>query len=390
MSISKPKVLIIDDDGCYLELLSEALSDNFHVTGATDLVSADKIINNTEIFDIALVDENVGEEKGSEWIKQKVELNIGAESFVLYSGLATDEAILQGLDCGADDFLAKPISLLTLNSKLEKLINYQHTIHHFEKEIKSKDHVINVSMAQASKYGSCMQLSSRLNHCFTLESIREEVFSYLYSMGLKGCLGFYPINEEPSFVSSENGCCSPVEIGVMKLLREKSRLYRFGARTIFNHQLVSLLILNLEDGTTDTDIFIDALAAIIESIGARVGFISYQKSLLDVQKNIESAVVKTKNIVELSKHHQQDVMNEIVQSIGISFHILDLSEEQENYLANLVHNALKNHARDDINFLEVTQLLDQALGNVKNLEQLNASQHEQEINDHEEDEDVLF
>ncbi|NQZ22742.1 MAG: response regulator [Colwellia sp.] len=386
--MSTPSLLIIDDDKDYLELLNEALEGSFEVKCASNLDEAEKIVSDNEIFDIALVDENIGVDKGSEWIKGKVQQHAVATSFVLYSGLANEDAILKGLECGADDFLAKPFSLLALNNKLKKLIAYQNKIHTFESEICSKDRVINVSMAQASKYGSCMQLTSRLNNCFTLEKIRDEVFSFLYTMNLQGCIAFYPLNEKPIFYSSKNGFCSPVEIDVMKLLKIKPRLYRFSSRTIFNHSLCSILILNLEEGAIDTDIYIDALASVIECIGARIAFITYKNSLVKVQNKIEQAVKTTKKMIEISKHHQQEVMNEIVQKIGVSFHVLDLNEEQEDYLTSLVHNALKKHTQDDINFLEVTQLLDGALSSVSELEVLNQQQDE-EIEDFD-DEDELF
>ena len=386
--MSKPTLLIIDDDDSYLELLSEALEHQFLVYGVSSLSAAEEKIIEVGLFDIALVDENIGEDKGSDWIKAKVEQNNIATSFVLYSGLADEDAILKGLECGADDFLAKPISLIALNKKLQKLIKYQNQIHQFENEISSKNRVINISMAQASKYGSCMQLISKLNNCFTIEKIRDEVFSYLYSMNLQGCIAFYPLNEPPSFYSSRNGFCSPVEKGVMELLKIKPRLYRFGTRTIFNHTSVSILVLNLEEGAIDTDIYIDALASVIECIGARMAFISYKNSLVNVQEQIQQAVIKTKKMIEISKHHQQEVMNEIVQNIGVSFHVLDMTAEQEEYLTNLVHNALKKHTQDDVMFLEVSQLLDNALSSVDDLKSLNTLQtvSEPDIDD----EDELF
>jgi DNA-binding response OmpR family regulator len=381
-----PRLLIVDDDKDYLELLHEALEDSFDVKCASNLQEAEVIVRKNELFDIALVDENIGDDKGSQWIKTKVEQHTVATSFVLYSGLATEDAVLKGLACGADDFLAKPISLLALNKKLKKLIAYQDKIHSFESEICSKDRVINVSMAQASKYGSCMQLTSRLNNCFTLDKIRDEVFSFLYSMNLEGCIAFYPINERPLYFSSKNGFCSPVEIDVMKLLKAKSRLYRFSSRTIFNHPLCSILILNLEEGVIDTDIYIDALASVIECIGVRIAFITYKNSLVHVQSKIQQAVKTTKKMIGISKLHQQEVMNEIVQKIGMSFHVLDLNEDQEDYLTDLVHSALKKHTQDDMNFLEVTQLLDGALASVDELEVLNQQQGQEVVDFDEEDE----
>jgi len=387
--MSKPYVLIIDDDTDYLALLAEGLEDNFNVRCASNLTSAEDLLKENIEYDIALVDEHIGEEKGSEWIKKQHLLDDkSTKSFVLYSGLATEEAILNGLACGADDFLAKPISLLALNNKLEKLIIYQEKIHNFEDELKSKDNVINISMAQASKYGSCMQLTSKLNQCFTIEQIRDNVFSYFYSMNLHGCIAFYPLNEKAVFFSAQKGYCSPVEIEVMELLKVKPRLYRFGPRTIFNHTYVSILILNLEEGTVDTDIYIDALASVIECIGARMEFIAYKNSLVDVQVQIQQAVTTTKKMVEISKVHQQEIMNDIVQNIGTSFHVLDMTMEQEEYLMNLVHNALKKNSQDDVNFLEITQLLDGALHSVEQLKALNNEQAiiEEEIDD----EDELF
>jgi len=385
----KPLVLIIDDNEDYLELLAEALSDNFEVKCANNISAAEDLLYKENLyFDIALVDENIGNEKGSDWIKVQTQNEKSAKSFVLYSGLADEEAILKGLACGADDFLSKPISLFALNSKLEKLIAYQHKILDFEADIKSKENVINISMAQASKYGSCMQLTSKLNNCFSIEQIRDEVFSYFYSMNLIGCIAFFPLHKDPCFYHSKNGFCSPVEKDVIKLLKIKPRLYQFGARTIFNHPAVSILILNLEEGTVDTDIYIDALASVIECIGARMAFLTYKESLVSVQEQIQKAVLTTKKMVEISKHHQQEVMNEIVTKIGLSFHVLDLNEEQEVYLTGLVHDALKKHSQDDINFIEVGQLLDQALLSVDELKELN---HEPAaVEDEIDDEDELF
>lgn len=381
-------VLIIDDDIEYLSLLKEALEDKFKVNFASNLSTADGLVKEHDLFDIVLVDEYIGDDKGSDWIASQKKAGKAGKSFVLYSGLATEEAILNGLTCGADDFLSKPISLITLANKLEKLIEYQSKIHDFESEIKSKDNVINISMAQASKYGSCMQLTSRINQCFNFEQIRDEVFSFFYKMELKACIAFYPVEEKPSFYSSVNGYCSPVEIDVMKLLHEKPRLFRFGSRVIFNHALISILVLNLEESHADTDIYIDALASVIECLGARMEFLLYKSSLISVQEQISQAVHTTKKMVEISKHHQQEVMNDIVQKIGMSFHVLDLNEEQEVYLADLVHSTLKKHSQDDMNFLEVLSLLDQGLESVDKLKELN--QQEAPTEDIMDDEDVLF
>ena len=121
-----------------------------------------------------------------------------------------------------------------------------------------------------------------------------------------------------------------------------------------------------------------------------MAFITYKNSLVGVQEQIKQAVSTTKKMVQISKHHQQEVMNEIVQKMGTSFHILDMTQDQEDYLTDMVHGALKKHSQDDINFIEVTQLLDQALTSVDQLQQLN-TENDQIDNAYEiDDEDELF
>jgi DNA-binding response OmpR family regulator len=368
--MTKPNVLIIDDDQEYLAMLAEALSDNFNVYTAKNLLRAEHLLSEIHCVDIALVDENIGSSSGSNWIEKNSNKAHAPKSFVLYSGLATEEAILKGLECGADDFLAKPISLHTLQSKLEKLIHYQSKIQDFESELKTKQHVLNISMVQASKYSSCMQLTSKINNSGSYEQIRDHLFAFFYAMKLSGCVAFYPIGESPLFFSSKNGLCSPVELEVMELLKHKPKSFTFGNRTIVNHPLASILLLNLELDCVESDIYLDAFTSVIECIGTRMAFITYQHSINQVQHQLAQAMANTKKMVEISKHHQQEMMNEMVIGIGESFHVLDLSTDEINYLTKLVHNALKKHTQDDVNFMEVTNVLDDALLNVAKLKSL--------------------
>jgi hypothetical protein len=76
--------------------------------------------------------------------------------------------------------------------------------------------------------------------------------------------------------------------------------------------------------------------------------------------------------------------------MGTSFHVLDMTQVQEDFLTDLVHGALKKHSQDDINFIEVTQLLDQALNSVDQLQQLNTENNQIESASVIDDEDELF
>jgi response regulator of citrate/malate metabolism len=372
--ISKPSVLIIDDDTEYLTLLTEALEINFEVKVAINLALANRLFIDNIRFDIVLVNEYVGEELGTHWIKEKVGQDNLTTSFVLYTALATEDAILKGLECGADDLLAKPISMLTLTKKLQKLISYQENINRLETTSNKKDIVVQLSLAQASKYGSSIQLSAKLNNCCTLKEIRDEVFAYFYSINLHGCIGFYPINNPCLYYSSSHGYCAPVEIEVMKLLKTKPRVYHFGSRTMFNHPLISILVLNLDQGSVDSDIYIDALTSVIDCIGARMHFINYKDAMVDVQQEIEKSLVFTKKMLQISQHCQQELINEIVNKLTQSSAVFQMDIAQQNYITELVKNTMERHAQENINFTEVEQSLDLAYSKSNDFKRLNEYQ----------------
>jgi CheY-like chemotaxis protein len=360
----KANILIVDDNEEYLVLLEEALSEQFHIYTAKNLQEANYQLQQGYIIDIALVDENIGNDSGSSWIEQIKSADIHPKSCVLYSGAATEAVILKGLECGADDFLAKPISLFTLLSKLEKLLIYQSKIEQYEHQLLSKENVIYMSATQAAKYMRCMQLIAQLNKSDSIEQIKQNVFTFMQEANLKGCIAFYPIGETATFYHSNKGYCSPVEIEVMEIFKQRERVFSFSNRIIFNHPLASILLLNLSANTVETDIYLEAFSSIIDVVGARVEFITYKSSLLSIQNQLEQVFEKTRKMVEISKHHQQEVMNNIVKDMSNSFQVLNLSENEERYLMKLIYKALKQHAQDDVNFLEVSQLLDQALEKV--------------------------
>ena len=97
MTDDKKSVLIIDDDSQYLELLTECLETMFNVQVANSLTLANEKIEQTGKFDIALVDEYIGDEIGSDWIKQCVDQQVGAKSFVLYSGFGNRRSYFKGI-----------------------------------------------------------------------------------------------------------------------------------------------------------------------------------------------------------------------------------------------------------------------------------------------------
>jgi two-component system, cell cycle response regulator len=101
------RILVVDDDPDSLEIIAEALSwEGYQVDKST---SAEEVNNRVQAWepDLVVLDVNMPFKDGTEIMKDLKQ----AHPFIavmLISGNTSTEAVINGLDAGADDFIAKP------------------------------------------------------------------------------------------------------------------------------------------------------------------------------------------------------------------------------------------------------------------------------------------
>jgi len=116
------RIAALDDDTLQLELFTHALTDMGHVcrtytTGAALLKDLRR-----ETFDLLIVDWHLPDTTGPEivgWVRE----HIGADLPILFVTNRQEERdIVQGLACGADDFMAKPVRVGELSARVGALL----------------------------------------------------------------------------------------------------------------------------------------------------------------------------------------------------------------------------------------------------------------------------
>ena len=117
-----PHVLVVDDDRRLRELLTRYLSENgFRVSNASDAAEARSKLQGLE-FDILVVDVMMPGETGISFTKS-LQGNVDVPVLML-TALAEIDSRIEGLEAGADDYLAKPFEprelLLRINSIIKR------------------------------------------------------------------------------------------------------------------------------------------------------------------------------------------------------------------------------------------------------------------------------
>lgn len=116
------KILLIDDDRDLRAILGFALRDaGYLVVEAGDAATALRLAE-AEHPDLAILDLNLGDEDGLEVLPRLLALDGAPRSVLVLSVRAGEDDVVQALDRGADDHLAKPFSPRTLLARVRALL----------------------------------------------------------------------------------------------------------------------------------------------------------------------------------------------------------------------------------------------------------------------------
>ncbi|HSY76260.1 MAG TPA: response regulator transcription factor [Bacteroidia bacterium] len=118
-------ILIVEDEKSLAKEMQTFLKNEGYVCDIayTGKEASEKIYVNP--YDFLLLDLGLPDYEGLDLLKEAKEANQEASVIILTARGSTDDKI-KGLDLGADDYLAKPFSLLELTSRMQAIIRRKH------------------------------------------------------------------------------------------------------------------------------------------------------------------------------------------------------------------------------------------------------------------------
>ncbi|MFH2132042.1 MAG: response regulator [bacterium] len=123
----KPSILIVDDEPDYLEILIDALKDDYRIKVAKNGGDALKVAKKEKSFNLILLDVLLPDASGYEICQQLKEDPRTAQIPIIFITAVSDvghEA--KGLELGAIDYIAKPFSIPIVKARIK---------HHLKREL---------------------------------------------------------------------------------------------------------------------------------------------------------------------------------------------------------------------------------------------------------------
>lgn len=363
----KKTILVADDDKGINQLLVNALAQKFNVESA---FSGQETLSycTTQQPDLILLDVNLGDIDGREVCRIiKADYGDQAPLIIFVSADNGQDNIISCFENGADDFIAKPISPVQVVGKVEALLKYDTLIDSLQSKSAELTDLVTTTMSQASSYGQSLQMVKQLNHCNSEEEIADVVFGFLGSQGLHAAIYFTKESESLCF-DQKSKVCSPIVREVFELAHNKQRIKKLGGRLLVSDTHCSVLVMNPPADESDQySIFIDIIAVIIEALEARyIGYLREQE--LHVLNSELSSVISQLSVdIESVRKDRQKLMDDIIMQIGLSFHQLDLTIEQEEYFTKLMEETLLNHDQNNDVLMTLQDKLKSLVSEMKSL-----------------------
>jgi len=332
------KVWIVDDDADYCHLMQEVLEDGFSVRAFVDARSYRDLVAR-EQPDIVLMDINLPDSSGIALCRELQESGLDT-AVIFVSGMNTLEERLKAYEAGAVDFIAKPFELKELLAKTHAVAHYQSKKRSLEEAESMSRNMAFQSMGESAQYGAVLQFFRQCFLCRDYQALADAFFDLMAQINLNTCLEIRV--QETHYYVPEHAPISPIEANIFELLDKKGRLYDFGARTVCNDKHVSFLIKNmpLQDELMYGRLR-DIIAVVVEGLEARVLDIQRQQAMARLMTDIRDLLGGLGTSIRHSDEAFGLAISNITTEIRTSFHVLDMTEEQERFFTLLVERNLQ-------------------------------------------------
>jgi DNA-binding response OmpR family regulator len=167
------RILLVDDDGTLLEMLSEQLrSDGEFETATADTAARAIDIALEQQFDIIILDIGLPDADGRDVCRQLRENGVKCP-IIMLTGADTDADAISGLEAGANDYITKPFRLGVFLARLRA---------HIRQHERSDDAVFNIG-PYVFKPGAKLLVNNDTRKKIRLTDKETSILKYLYRSG---------------------------------------------------------------------------------------------------------------------------------------------------------------------------------------------------------------
>jgi len=348
IDMAKARVLVVDDEPVNLALVAGILSDHYQMLdGAAD--GAEGLVRAREQRpDLILTDIAMPGMTGYDLCRALKE-DAGTQTIpvIFLSGAVGLEEHLAGHDAGGEDFLPKPFKPAELLHKVDHALRLAEERRQLASHANNAFQTAMTAMSSAAELGVVLNFVRNSFSCPDYSALADAMVAACAEFGLTACVRLH--GRYPSVARNRAGASSVLETGILNRMAQFERIVDFSKRTAINYDTVTLLITDMPH--TDAERYgrlRDHLTTLAECADARVRALD---DALDVSAKhqalarlVEQSRLALADIDQRHRSNHNDarvIMHGMLATVEQSFSRLDLSDDQEDYIAEVINTAVR-------------------------------------------------
>lgn len=315
-----PRVLIVDDDPFFRELMTEVFSEwsvDCHQDGQS-LQQASSLD-----YELVMLDIDIGEETVDGYsLCQKIR-NICDNTPVLFvSSMADLDSRLKAYGAGGNDYIAKPFNQDELLYKAQSLVR----LYRLTQTSAENPQINPASMLDVQREAANLQVVNR----FILSAYQCKSFDSLFSIFLHTLRG---LNTEGVLhildrgIKASNAEVSLLEMEILEMADALPRIHSFGhQRAVFNWGHCQLLVRNIGG-------LIDTLAILMDALESAVAMIENAQKISRQITSIEDCSRNNRQVITNLLEQMGESINDEILTLGL---VSSLEPDEEKQLKQVV------------------------------------------------------
>lgn len=348
MNDFKHRIMIVDDSLSDLHMVVSCLKDHYNLVTANNGADALVMLEKTKV-DVILLDVNMPSMDGYQVCSKIRETNSQVKIIFLsaHDGL---EEILKGYIAGGNDYITKPFSPDILLRKLATTIQ---TILSYELLEEAKQSVTDAFMTAVTSMGDLgivIEFFRKSYKATTSAELAVLLLQSINSYELQACIQLRSRYNTHNYTDGTE--LSQLETTLLdRIAKMQDRIMENGTRMFINYSKISVFIKNMPT-TDDAKMgrLRDTLALLIEGTNEKQLSIEKEQDMISMLEESNKANVHILNETENAlsfikavhnelKHSNVSLMESTVEKIQSSFLSMGLTDTQEAFLVNIMHNS---------------------------------------------------
>jgi len=264
--------------------------------------------------------------------------NLREIPFVFVSALISLEERLKGYETGGDDYITKPLQGEEVVAKINHIIEKKIRHETLAGDLQASRNAALQAMSYTSNLGQILQFMKDAMQVFEFKSLAALFLGVTESMGLAVVVQF--LAPEGALNYKKEGEVTPLEANVLELARDKSRIFDFGARTIFNYEDFSVLIKNMPlENKEKYGLLKDVLGNLCDALEVRVkGLLTHARvqAKEDVIKTVTEALQRIDQSYRDIQKLNMAALDETIRKMEDAMMGFGLTEQQEDTVRGII------------------------------------------------------